>query len=254
MLNKTSTLYFIVVLAISCSPQEQYVFNEWTHLNLKHKPKEILETYSFSPNSILSLPDSLQEWWLEQPIKESLSYKLISFDTNGFISEEKYHDFEFESTNDSILGDIITELITRNDSIIIKQYSELLPENCYERIYVLDKNGLPTKKIVTLLNRPGIVESFIRDNENRIVKIISKTYGIDTHGESTTKFALNSFADPVQEVKCGETIMYNYDEIVNYCDTVKYHYIYDNYNNWIMKTTISNEEISTIVQRTITYY
>ena len=114
----------------SCARKKDYIFNDWTVLNLKHKPKFLFESSSFTLNDLIDEPDSIFKWWLNQPLKFWVRYKTYSFDSNGFIVEEKEHDHIIDSIDYSHLG---TEIKTRTilkDSVILTSYYELLPEIC----------------------------------------------------------------------------------------------------------------------------
>jgi hypothetical protein len=248
-------IIFILCTTIiySCSQKDDYSFNDWIELNLKNNPKYIIETSSFTPNELLNSSDSILEWWLERPLKEWFHYKIYSFDADGFITQEELYDPDMDFPNDDYLGDKIRSRITRNDSVIISICYELLPEDCIKKTYVLDEIGLPIKKIVSLGNSYPIVDSYVRDKHNKVVRIYSKGSGIDSSGESVIDLTLNKFGDPIEIIDSGKTFSSNYNETQFYVDTIKYKYIYDKYDNWIIKAEISNGVITQIIQRTIKY-
>jgi len=259
---KNIKLYFIVSIAliftISCSRTDRYILNDWNELNLKNSPIKIIETSSFSPNDLINGPDSIFKYYINQPIKNWFSYSITTFDTSGFILAEENHlstdnwdSLEWtESLRISKFGDKIRIKKNSNDTVQFTSYYKNFPSNKNITTYILDKNGIPSKKLYQNSNITE-TDSFIRDNRNRVVKVVSEIGGIDDCDKRISEYDLNEFGDPITEIVKGEIRMLTGDTIIEYNDTVKYEYIYDKFNNWIFKIRINDGSI--IVQRTIFY-
>jgi len=219
---------------------------------LKNQPKEIIEISSFSKTDLFSVPDSIFIFWLNEPFKETFTYRSISFDSSGFILKEDFYSPQFDSMNHDQFGRQIRENKTINDSLVIITFNEYMPEAYTKRVYLLNKDNYIIKKIV---GPPMFsVDSIIRDNKNRILKVYSRGNGIDDYYESVTEYVVNEFGDPIREIKSGKTIEMSFNETYYWSDTLYNSYIYDPSGNWILKT-ISNcqNNFNTVVERKISY-
>jgi hypothetical protein len=239
----------LICFMLSCSNQE-YVFNDWSELNLKNEPKEIVETSSFSPNELLLNPDSFVNWYLIQPINIWFTYTTYSFDSAGFIINKEFHDPSISYPDYNYLGEKIYSREIFDDSVVIIRYFKLIPENSTKETYVLDHKGIPFKKIKLHSNQPWVIDSFARDKNNRVTTIKSKYLGINDCSEYFTLFSYNEHGDPYLEIKYETSIS---KDTLYGNDTTMYKYIYDEYDNWILMATFKNDTITKITQRTIKY-
>ena len=121
--------------------------------------------------------------------------------------------------------------------------------NYHERIFI-DENGFATCRMIKSVGFDNTW--YKRNKENRIVEEHRKGCGVDTCGESWIYLTLNEQGDVIKEIsKVISSAPYVKDTV--FYDTTYFGYVYDKFDNWILKTTEKDSEVLNISERKIKY-
>ena len=230
------------ILTVLCFGQENK-YNDWFDLNLKGKPKSIKEIKVLS----LTLTTSKdQESYLDLPFNLMLIIDEFYFDTSGILSKE-YHKDHLNKvgrwTNYKI------EKISQNgDSIILSCFESNIKMKWREEIQ-LDSNNFIRSKIVEY-----DTIRYERDYLNRITKSKRFLVGVDFPRKIEDEYEYNENGDIKSEKRVIEYLVLNTPEKPSISETTTiFSYTYDSHKNWIVKISMSDNEVSYITQREIKY-
>ena len=242
---KTIFTILFVIMTVLCHGQKNN-YNDWFDMNLKVKPVSIKEV------SIFSLTDFLKpnlKMYLNSTLNQMFFVDEFHFDSNGLISKE-YHKNILDTTGR--WQDYKTRRLTQyKDSILVTDFYKNSREKSLNEKRYLDEKGFLRRMIRTIPETDTIINE--RDQNNRIIKSYTSIQGTDTFSIIKIENEYNENGDIKIEKRWTRRSgpMYNKPSI----EEVKtfFNYIYDSFNNWIVKVSIIHNEVSIITQRSIKY-
>ena len=239
MMRTLITIFFLTITSICIGQPKNHA--DLFDFNLKGEPKSIKEIsiFSLSDTSFFNYPYDLS--------KTSMIDE-YQFDSVGNIVKER-HKWFLSPPLDRWIDYSQKEAFDYKDSVVTI-YTFPGETSQIRRYY--DEQGYLIKKISNF-NRD--TTTYLRDSNHRIKSSYEYYCGIDTeeiiekqneyysNGDiQKEKRYIKSFGASYQE--CGPSIQNTVSE---------FKYIYDSRNNWIIKITYENDEISLITQREIKY-
>ena len=236
-MQKFGTILLVFIFYFSCKGQNKY--SKWFDLNLKNQPASIIE-FNYYP--LTELSDSEYSFYMDSSINYLTEWKESIYDTLGFVTKGR------------IKHHMDNEIIVFTESHLNKQFFKdsiilTIPGISKERIF-LDEYGFVTKRFWESV---GFMNYWYkRDDKHRIIETHSKGCGVDTCGESWTYFTLNEKGDVIKEIVKGIAKSALSNDSTFY-ETTYYSYVYDKYDNWILKTTEIDGKVLTISERKIKY-
>lgn len=233
---------FVVVTVFSC--KRKTLCNDWFDMNLKNKPKSIveIETFSlmemYSKDKEMSLDSSLSIWTAKYG---------ISFNRKGRIIEKtvKERGEKSETT-------FLYKYHKKNKTKYVIEVSEKSAERAltWEESIVRNPETCATMRIV---NYPVIDTTYFeRDEDNRVIEKKRYLYGADSKSVIKHFYKLNTNGDKVIEI-VSRKFEFEDGMVSESIDTLNYDYIYDFANNWIVRIQKEMDKIILITQRTIEY-
>ena len=237
---KTLSTILTVLFFISCTTKQEY--SDYFDDNLKGSPK-IIEEYEIFSISDLFSDDTLR--YTDSSISQLTRITKYTYDSldSKFIIYQK--DF-FDSIGHSSVFDSSITRTKYDDSTIITSTRY----DWYQKL-IYDKKGFLIYNI--LINPRTDTTNYIRNNNGIIIKKIEKNYGVDTKNKIIHNYRLNNSNDIIEEQITKELYYAMFDSVEHIQETFQFDYIYDDVNNWIIKTTNQNGEIIKITQRKIRY-
>lgn len=243
-MSKLITLGFMLISSLSFS--QIGINDDYFDLNLKNKPKKVISISNFS------FHDYFQDeyrYLLEYTLISQIQLHHMYFDSLGRISKEFFSDVMHPCGRWEIQNYNLTQYY--NDSIVrfekLPNGTMILKEKRY-----LNKLGHSSEIII---NNQLLKDTltFVRGDDNRIKESYRKSYGIDTDQIIKTLYTRNEIGDIVVEQSFEERdgALWKEPEILETITTYKY--VYDDYNNWIIRITFENGEIQLITSRQIEY-
>lgn len=241
-MKRLFVLLLVFVSVISCKKKQ--VCNDWFDMNLKNKPKKVveIETFSlmemYSKDKKISLDSSLRIWTAK---------KEISFNRKGRISEKSIRERgELHETT------YIYKYQKRNKDRYAIEVSEKSSERAlkWKEFVVRNPNSCSSMRIV---NYPVIDTTYYeRDLSNRVVEQRKLLYGLGSKSVIRNLYELNDNGDKIVEIVSSK-LEFEDGTISQSEDTLSYDYIYDFADNWIVRIQKQKENIILITQRTIEY-
>ena len=237
-------LVLLLVAASIFSCKSKPVCNDWFELNLKNKPKSIVEVEMFSlmemysKDKKMSLDSSLSIWTSKQE---------ISFNKKGRINEKTVRErgekaettylYKYEKKNKI---KYVVE-VTENSADRALQWEEFI---------VRDPKTCSSMRIV---NYPVIDTTYFkRDDSNREVEEMKLLYGAGSKSVVRHSYELNDNGDKIVEI-VSKKLEFEDGTVSQSVDTMSFDYIYDFANNWIVRIQKEKDKIILITQRTIVY-
>ncbi|OFX34737.1 MAG: hypothetical protein A2X08_00980 [Bacteroidetes bacterium GWA2_32_17] len=243
---KKSLLIIFIISTVLCYGQTNK-YNDWFDFNLKGSPKIIKEV------SVFSLTDFLNPVlvsFLNSSVKSLFFIDEYYFDSLGVITTE-FHKSISDTTSKWQVNRKKT-IINYKDSIIKISYipnCKDLVESCREKKKLVENEFVYCK--ITDCSIDTVI--YERDKNNMIIKIYDHFIGTDFQIISVIENELNENGD----IKLQKRISKNWGVMSDKPSIRKtittYKYIYDSYNNWILKLSIIDKEINMVTQREIKY-
>lgn len=243
MKKTSSTILFLLTFLLASGQSKRY--SDIFDFNLKGNPKSIKEISSFRFDDYLNPEYSSL---FEKGINSLFSIDEYHFDSLGMLN--KKYKREILDTSGYWVDYSSRRMSQYNDTIIILDYFESGSLNWKEKKILNDK-GFLKKKIVEF----PVVDTVIykRDDANRIIECYSHSIGIDSQVIKIKNIQYNEkdcIKKEEEYIKCFGAM---YDEPSIRTHTTDYQYSYDLNGNWIVRSTIQNNEITILTQRIICY-
>lgn len=213
-------------------------------MNLKNKPKKIveIETFSlmemYSKDKKMSLDSSLRIWTAKRE---------ITFNKKGRITEmsQRERGEKYETT-------FLYNYKKVNKTTMSVEVSEKSEERAltWDEFIVKEPGSCSSMKIV---NYPLIDTTYFeRDMSDRVIEKRKLLYGAGSKSEIKHSYELNDNGDKVVEI-IYKILAFEGGSLTESTDTLNFDYIYDYANNWIVKIQKQRDKIILITQRTIEY-
>jgi hypothetical protein len=230
------------ILTISCFGQENR-YNDWFDLNLKGKPKSIKEITVLS----LTLTTSVgQEEYLDLPFNQMLIIGEFYFNPSGILIKE-YHKDHFDNAG-KWTNYKIERFSQKGDSIVLSCF-ESNSKMKWQEERQLDSNNFIRCRVVEY-----DTIRYERDYLNRIIKSRRFLIGIDFPRKIEVEYEYNENGDIKSTKEVIAYLALNTPEKPSIRETTTFFsYTYDFHKNWIVKVSMSDNEVSTITQREIKY-
>ena len=222
-------------------------YSDWKDLNLKDKPKSVIEARIFSQ---VSISDSSSKILFREPSILMIGRFEKYFDINGLIIKSFY-----KEKNDSIgkwSDDNDIQRHIYKDSVIYESFYAPGIKSRTEK-YFLNKSGFPLVKIGIGFPCPDTIILY-RNKKNQITKEYYEGRSIDTWTRSVTQYELNSNGDILKASLHFLDSHHGGGDHENFVYVTEYKYIYDSNDNWIVKVTIGNNKVTSITERKFEYY
>jgi len=231
-----------VASIFSC--KRKTVCNDWFEMNLKNKPKKIveIETFSlmemYSKDNKMSLDSSLSIWTAKRE---------ISFNKKGRISEMSQRE-RGEKTETTYFY----KYQKKNKTMYAVEVSEKSAERALTWDEFIVRNP-GTCSSMCIVNYPVIDTTYFeRDLQNRVIEKKKLLYGAGSKSVIKYSYELNDNGDKIVEI-VSRKLQFEDGTLSQSTDTMNYDYIYDFANNWIVRIQKENNNIILITQRTINY-
>ncbi len=244
-MKKLFTL-LLLVISVLCQGQINH-YNDLFDLNLKEKPKSIKVISIFPLNDFTNPRNKI---YLNSTVNEMLTIDEFHFDSKGLISKE-YHKSIID-TSGRWINSKTKKMIDYKDSIIVVGLFQNGQEAWKEKRY-LNKSEFLICKIYDFPNIDTL--KIERDKNNRIIKSYRHNIGPDSQTIVKLTNKYNSNGDILIQISYIKHFGFVYGNSPSIREEVTdFKYIYDNKNNWIIRTAINDNKISEITQREILYY
>jgi hypothetical protein len=238
---KTLLIAYLFFLSLFCCGQKNR-YNDWFDMNLKGNPKTVSE-FTIIPLSFIARGD--QEKLMNASLSELLIQDEFHFDSLGLISKWFHKNFLKKT---GVWYYYKTEDYTRyTDSIILPCLSENGQQQWLEKRYLVKNEFLGIKII------DNDTTTYERDLLNRILISSGFSVNIDNPKRTIIENEYNNNNDIKTEKRKEDIFTFGSTEHYAQESITTYDYIYDSYNNWILRICKTDDEISTITERKIKY-
>lgn len=213
-------------------------------MNLKNKPKKIIEVETFSLMEMYSKDNKMS---LDSSLRIWIAKYEISFNRKGRISQKsvKERGERAETT-------YMYKYQKKNKTMYEVEVSEKSSERAltWDEFIVRNPGTCSSMRIV---NYPVIDTTYFeRDMSNRVVEKRKLLYGAGSKSVIKHSYELNDNGDKKVEI-VSRVLKFEDGTVSNSKDTMSYDYIYDFANNWIVRIQKERDKITLITQRTIMY-
>ena len=237
-MKKIITMVFVTFTVLCHGQQNSY--NDWFDFNLQGQPKSTKEITIFSLVDTLFFNET-------QNLKRSSTIEEYQFDSIGNIVKKRSK-WYLSPPSDNWIDYSYKDVSNYKDSLIT--FYNFCGVKIESKKY-FDNYGYLAKEIYNKCD----TSVFSRDSYHRIKTSYMHFYGTDSESIIMTDNEYNLNGDICKENKYVKNFGLSYEESGPsiHENVYDYKYFYDSKNNWIIKVTFENNNISSITQREIKY-